>query len=127
MFGFKKVEPQCFGCGKKEKLSRRHMCAECEWAISQRKDLGKSKRETEDAISALQKLDETAEVIKVKAEIDVNRARQHEKDIIKAASIEAKIYTEQNIRIRAQLARAFRKIHTLESVPNLTNTKGKME
>ena len=117
MIGFKKVEPFCLGCKETGfKLSRSGHCADCAWAISQRFDLAGERLENEIKSDALKALDDAAEMIKIRAEINVNEARQREGDIVKAAGLEAKILTERNIRLRSDLIKAFRKIKTLEEV-----------
>lgn len=116
MLGITKVEPACYGCGKVAKLSKKGMCSWCEWAISQAHDLNAQKLEIEIKTDALKQMDEHIEKELILAEIAINKARQNERDAIKAAGIEAQILVERNAQLRSELIKAYRKIKTLESV-----------
>jgi len=96
MFGINRVtvcaNPQCRA---ETKLSMAGFCATCDWALSQRHELEGQRIENEIKADALKQMDATVE----------------------AAAIESKILFERNVKIRADLIKAFRRIQTLESVP----------
>ena len=116
MFGLTKHDPECYGCGKVDKLSRKGFCSMCEWAISQRNDLAGQKLENEIKSDALRQLDEQIEKERILAEYKISAAQQSERDTIKAAGLEGQILIERNAKLRADLIKAFRKIKTLEGV-----------
>ena len=97
MFGLKHI-PHCAGCGvdNQQLLVRRGVgfCAQCVWAISQRKDMDSKRIENEMRADEL----------------------KYGKDSIEAGIIEGAILLERNGELRSELIKSHRRIKQLESV-----------
>ena len=95
---FRKPTHQC-PCGATNvQLSRRGLCANCEWAYSE-------------AIGASEKIQEMDHEIEKQQEALDDMANR-----LQAMKLERQIVIEDNIVIKASLARAYRKIRDLETV-----------
>ena len=88
-------KPACLGCGDTGvKLSRKHMCNTCTWAISQRMNM--EARSLENAIKG----------------DEIKRLN----DQLEAEKLAHQILVEENVLLRSDLIKAYRKIRTLTLV-----------
>jgi len=102
---FIKRKPGCFGCGVDEKLSRRHMCAKCEWAISQRNSMDGQRLENKIKGDEIKHLNSCLNVCE-----DTSRKAKE------AAHIEQLILVEENIRLRRNLIKTHHELIKLRAV-----------
>ena len=105
MFGLTRTVPCCLNqnCKAETKLSMAGYCADCAWALSQRKELGAARAEADIATAALRDLDDAVSFAEAKVG-----------DTIRAAKIEGQILLERNIKLKADLVKSYRKIKQLE-------------
>jgi hypothetical protein len=117
MFGLRRLSC-CLNpdCGEETKLSQAGYCSACTWALSQRITLDAQRVENEIRQEAMELLDDELEKANIRVELAQVAARHREQDIIKAAKLEGQILLERNVKLRAELTKAFRKIRKLEVV-----------